>query len=387
MLDQQLKQYATDRQWDILVAIDAAGNSLTKAATALGINVSNVSRSKTAVLHKAAKQGYAPNAQLHNPTAPGFSIIKTSTMRGPDDEVKIRWTQECPDKQQQEAMYRAAVEAMCDSIPQSLAVPVPQPTNSDLLVAYPVGDHHFGMQAWAEETLGEDYDLGRAEELLIKAMDHLVQVSDDSDEAAILVLGDFLHFDGMEAVTPGHGHNLDAAARFQLIVRVALKSIRYLVQKALTKHQHVRLILESGNHDMSSMPAFTEMFYMHYENDPRITVDRSPHNCHAFQFGKNLIATHHGDKIKPAALLGAVVTDFAEIWGLTEHRYIHTGHVHHDNQKELAGLMTESHGILAPKDAYAAKGGWRSRQSMKSITYHREFGEVGRQMFTPQMMK
>lgn len=385
MLDPLLRPHATDRQWEIMEAIDTEGTAA-KAAIFLGINKSNVNRARANVLYKAAQKGYAPGAQLHNPTAPGFSIIKTSTMRDADDNVKLRWTQECPDKQQQEALFKAAVEAMCEAIPPAQAVNVPKSTNKDLLVAYPVGDHHFGMQAWGEECMGEDYDMARAEELLCKAMEHLVEVSEDADEAVILVLGDFLHFDGTEPTTQS-GHVLDAAARFQMIIRVALKSIRYLVRKALTKHKHVRLILESGNHDKATMPAFTEMFFMYYEDEPRITVDRSPHNCHAFQFGKCLIATHHGDKMKPQQLLGAIITDFASIWGLTEHRYVHTGHVHHDHIKELPGLMTESHGILAPKDAYAAKGGYRSKQSMKSITYHREFGEVGRQMFTPQMIK
>jgi len=50
-------------------------------------------------------------------------------------------------------------------------------------------------------------------------------------------------------------------------------------------------------------------------------------------------------------------------------------------------MRTESHGILAPKDAYAANGGWRSKQSMKAIYYHSRYGEVGRNMVKPEMLE
>ena len=387
MLDPKLSKYATNRQWEILEAVEKEGSGV-KAAKALGISPPAISITRKAVLYKAAQNGYSPKEDLNYPVPPGQRVKGISSLINKETgETTRQWVKTEADKEQQEIIFRAAIEAMCSDLPKAKLVKQPESTNSELLVVLPVGDHHFGMLAWGEETLGKDYNIKIAENLLCGAMDYLIDVSPQADEAAILILGDFLHYDGMVPVTPGSGHMLDADTRFQHVVRTALRSIRFLVNSALSKYGHVRLILEVGNHDQSMMPAFTEMFYMHYDDEPRITVDRSPHNCHAFTFGKNLIATHHGDKIKTDRLPLIIATDYAEMWGTTEHRVVHTGHVHHDHLKEHPGLMTESHGILAPKDAYASKGGWRARQSMKSITYHKEYGEVGRLMFTPNMLK
>ena len=159
-----------------------------------------------------------------------------------------------------------------------------------------------------------------------------------------------------------------------------------MVDEAVQKHEKVKLILEIGNHDPSSTIMLMEMFFMHFENEPRVEVDRSPRNCHVLEFGKNLIATHHGDKIKMDRLPLVFADDFDEIWGRTKHRVVHTGHVHHDHIKEHPGMRTESHGILAPKDNYASFGGWRAKQSMKAIYYHRTHGEVGRNIVKPEML-
>ena len=217
-------------------------------------------------------------------------------------------------------------------------------------------------------------------------MQHLVDASPPAKESAILVLGDFLHYNTLVPTTKS-GHILDADSRYPQVVRAAIRCIRFIVDAALKKHETVRLVLEKGNHDESTTILLIEMFYMHYENEPRVTVDRSPRNCHVFKFGNNLIATHHGDKIKLDKLPLVVATDWPEIWGQTMHRVVHTGHIHHDHIKEHPGLITESHGILAPKDAWAAENGYRAKSSMKAIFYHKEHGEVGRNTVTPDMLK
>jgi len=42
---------------------------------------------------------------------------------------------------------------------------------------------------------------------------------------------------------------------------------------------------------------------------------------------------------------------------------------------------------LAPADAYAARGGWLSGRDAKVITYHRQFGEVGRVTINSKMLE
>jgi len=332
-------------------------------------------------------RGYSPDHDMSHMSPEGFAVKGVSTLYGPEGELKAQWVKSTRDSERQQEAIEAAVASFKDDMPVAAPKTAPTDNIADVLTVYPVGDHHFGMLAWHEETGGEDYDIKIAETLLCSAMAYLVEGAPKSKECAILILGDFLHYDGLEPVTPASRNLLDADSRFPQVVRAAMRSIRYMVGEALHKHDTVKLILEIGNHDPSSTIMLMEMFFMHFENEPRVIVDRSPRNCHVIEFGKNLIATHHGDKIKMDKLPLVLADDFDEVWGRTKHRVVHTGHIHHDHIKEHPGMRTESHGILAPKDAYAAKGGWRAKQSMKAIYYHRTHGEVGRNMVKPEMLK
>tara|TARA_R110000772_G_C13310276_1_gene440160 strand:+ start:13686 stop:14822 length:1137 start_codon:yes stop_codon:yes gene_type:complete len=374
--------YLTDEK--LKEAIDVYNTYKTDQACAdhLGIAKSTFQhRRKTAV-----GRGYSPDHDMVHMAAEGHMVKGVSTLYGKDGSVTAQWIKTDLDKERQELAQKAVIEAMCEEIPKAKKVDPPKKGLENLMAVYPVGDHHMGMLAWGEETGGDNYDLKKSEDVLCRAMDYLVDAAPASKTSAILLLGDFLHFNGRSQETVKGGHAMDADSRFQKVVRAAIKSIRYLVRAALQKHDTVHLIIELGNHDADPMAVFMEMFYSHYEDEPRVIADRSPRNIHVVEFGKNLIATHHGDKIKMDKLPLVIATDFPKIWGRTDFRVVHTGHVHHDHIKEHPGLTTESHGILAPKDEYAASGGWRARQTMKLVVYHKEFGEVGRTIATPQMI-
>jgi hypothetical protein len=53
--------------------------------------------------------------------------------------------------------------------------------------------------------------------------------------------------------------------------------------------------------------------------------------------------------------------------------------------KDIQGVKVESFRILAPGDAWANSKGYRSKQSMVSIIYDPEHGEVSRNSVAPAM--
>jgi hypothetical protein len=55
--------------------------------------------------------------------------------------------------------------------------------------------------------------------------------------------------------------------------------------------------------------------------------------------------------------------------------------------KENNLMIVEQHRTLAAPDAYAARGGWITGRDAKVITYHREYGEVGRLTVSFDMVK
>jgi hypothetical protein len=187
-------------------------------------------------------------------------------------------------------------------------------------------------------------------------------------------------------VTPEHGHILDADSRFSKVVSVAIRIIRRVVDMALTAHSVVHLIIAEGNHDESSSVWLRQMFAALYENEPRLTVNDSELPFYVFQHGKVMLGFHHGHKVKNDQLPMLFAAQYPVVWGATTKRYCHTGHRHHEEVKEHAGMVVTQHSTLAARDAYAARGGWISERQVKAISYHAEHGQVAINTVVPEML-
>lgn len=320
---------------------------------------------------------------------PNTIIARRSTLVDAENNVLQQWLIEKPEERARWEAWQEAARILAE--PLARAEPVAAPTGpqlDNLLTLYPIGDHHLGMLSWKQET-GASYDLEIGERLLTDAMSHLVAVSPPSEEAVVAFLGDFLHYDSFEAVTPAHRNLLDADGRYPKVFSAGLRLMRRTIETAAARHGRVHVIVEIGNHDPSSAIVLMIALANIYENDPRITIDTSPRHFHYYEFGRVLLATHHGHgrAAKAEQLQGIMSRDKAEAWGRTRYRYWHTGHVHHQSVKDYPGCSVESHRILPPEDAYAANEGYRSHRDMKAIVYHRDFGEVGRNIVNPQMLE
>lgn len=431
VLDEKLHPYATDEQWRKLRALAEHG-SAKGAARALGITPQSFQEGVKAVKKKAAQQGYAPECGINHPipeglTSRGPSILTDASGRivqywnkmkaagRPDEEtthvpnpkiiarvatlydhqgkVTQQWVTEKPEDKTKEVLWQAFAAGLMSELPQVKPTRAPKHANSSLLACYPVGDHHFGMLSWRAET-GADYDLGIAEKLLNDATAHLIGSVPPCETSLIALLGDFLHYDGLEAKTPTSGHILDADSRYPKMIAVALRSIRNMVRLALGRHGKVHIIIEIGNHDLSTSIFLAQCLAMIYENEPRVTVDVSPAHFHYFEFGLNLIGTHHGHGVKMEQLPLIMATDRREAWGRTTHRTWWTGHIHHaksksvvSNSEDYVGCTVESFRVLAPTDAWAAQKGYRSIRDMCAIVLHKNYGEVARHKVNPSMLE
>ena len=386
MIDDGLRPFATDKQWEYYLAACQLGSHVA-AGKQFDVDRSAIGRAIQAIKKKAAAAGYSPDHDMTHTAPAGFNVKGTSTLYDHEGNAKLQWVKTSIDKEQQEELFREAMEAFKEDLPKYKPVKPPKRVNDDLLACYPVGDHHFGMLSWAEET-GADYDISIGEKLLTGAMDHLVETAPKAADALIVLLGDFLHYDSMEAVTPQNRNQLDSDTRYQRMVRAAIRSVRYLIKRALQKHDSVRLIVEIGNHDLVGSVWLMESFSSVYENEPRVSVDVSPQNIHYYSFGRCLVTTTHGDKLKkPADIPLIIATDEPDKWAAASFRFIWTGHIHHDFAKDFHGCKWESFRILPPPDAYAAQHGYRSGRDMKCITLHKEFGEVARHIVNPAMLE
>lgn len=387
MIDAELKKFATtSRQAEIIDAINKHG-SFRKAATALNCSKGSVQKSVELVRRKAAKQGYSPEHNMIHTVPEPFIVKGHSTLYDKDGNTKLQWVKTSVEDTKLQQMMLEAIEALKEDIPRVSLMAAPPYGNQKLLNCYVITDYHLGMLAWSEETKGGDWDIDIAQDLIVKWFAQAIEQSPNADTAIFAQLSDFLHFDGMDAVTPASKHLLDVDTRFAKLVRSAIRVLRTVIDMLLAKHQKVHVIMADANHDPVSQIWLREWFSVLYENEPRITVDKSPNPYNAYEFGKTALFFHHGHKRKVTNVSEVFAGQFREMFGRTKYAYAHTGHLHSIDVKENNLMIVEQHRTLAPADAYAARGGWLSGRDAKVITYHSDFGEVSRLTINSDMLK
>lgn len=378
-----LRSFASSRQHEYLDAYERHRN-YRAAAEELGVARSTLHESLSRLRSLAAKRGHAPEHDMVHSVPEGFMVKGVSTYYGEDGKPKGQWVKSAVDVQAQAAILKAAYESMSQELDRLAPSKAPLEVESQLATLYTLTDSHVGMLAWGLES-GADWDLEIAERTLSQCFQAMVNASPGSATGIVCQLGDFLHQDSLEPVTPTSRHLLDADGRFSKVVATAIRILRRVVDMALTKHGKVMVLMAEGNHDISSSIWLRVMFKALYENEPRVEVIDSELPYYVYQHGKTMLAFHHGHLKKNDQLPLLFASQFPQVWGSTAKRYAHTGHRHHIEEKEHSGMVVVQHPTLAARDAYAARGGWISERRIKAITYHAEHGEVSRITVLPEM--
>lgn len=388
-MTEHLRAYAsTLRQLEMLDALKEHG-SHRKAAIALGINKSGLGQLIDRLEKAAAKRDPVEHQYNVKPVPVGFQIKGVSQYIDKDGKVAGQWIKSSADAAKQQELLQAAIEAMCEEITPVPRVHIAGDVYKNLCNVYTLTDSHVGMLAWNVETQSGDWDLSIAEANLTQCFEQMVNGSPAAGTCVIAQLGDFCHYDSaVAAVTPLHGHNLDADGRMPKMVKTSIRIMRRVIDFALARHEKVVLLMAEGNHDISSSVWLRAMFAALYEDEPRIEVIDSELPYYTYQHGETMLAWHHGHLSKNEQLPMLFAAQFPKIWGATTKRYVHTGHRHHTHEftKELSGMTVTQHPTLAARDAYASRGGWMAERQVSSFTYSDKFGQVAKNTVTPEMI-
>jgi hypothetical protein len=303
-----------------------------------------------------------------------FHIDRMSVQRRGDGTAVTQWVSYNKDATSRwDEIKTAVANHVAEYVRPALPIKAPKTTDDDLLVVYPIGDPHIGMLAWAAEV-GESFDLKIAERELRECFVQLVARSPSSSEAIVTNLGDFFHAEDNKQLTPGSGNKLDVDGRSGKVGAVGLRIFRSVIDTALKKHATVRVRTLPGNHDYTSSFWLQAVMGAVYENEPRVIIEDCVNPFQYDLFGQNLIGWTHSDGIKLETLGEIMAADKPEWWGMTTHRAVHVGHVHHLQQKELRGCVVYSHRTLAGADAWHHKSGYRSGRSLMALAYHKQYG-------------
>lgn len=290
-----------------------------------------------------------------------------------DDEGKkvetVRWNAPKAEILLETVLERAA--AAFAGLGKAPPIPAPKSTVSELLTLYPVFDAHLGMHAWGAETGYDDYDLKLATADLHNAIGNVMAMSPDSKEAIVLIGGDFFHGDDNTNQTPKSRNPLDVDGRHFKVLDTGIEIVAATIERAASKHRKVTVRVLRGNHDEHSHMVLTLALAQRFRSHQRIVIDKTPRDIFMYQWGKCLIAAHHGDKQKPERL-AMVLAEICPFWSESPHRIVFTGHQHHAKSEDFPGIEWEQFRAFCPPDAYGAQ--FAPRRAMHAITFHTESG-------------
>lgn len=384
IIDEKLKEFATEiqaRRIDLL----NKHSTFCAAARAEGVHRKTFQTSIEQVKKKAALRGFSPDHDMTRTVPDGYQVKGVSTYYNAEGKPSGQWVKSSADELRRQEIIQATFDAMANDLPRVNKIVYKGVPIQTLCNLYTMTDCHVGMLAWHREG-GEDWDLKIAERTLTGCFEQMVMSSPEAGTGIVAQLGDWLHFDGMAAVTPTNHHVLDADGRFSKIVEVSVRILRRLVDFALARHKKVIVLMAEGNHDLVSSIWLRTIFRALYENEPRVFVIDSELPYYVHQHGETMIAFHHGHLKKNDALPMLFAAQFPTIWGTTTKRYAHTGHRHHVEEKEHSGMTVVQHPTLAARDAYAARGGWLAERQVSAITYHAKWGQVSKITVIPEML-
>lgn len=359
-----------DELLDTVKAVEELGVS--GAARALGL-------SRRAVTHRlaSATSRNLLGEYLGPVLPPGRVMGKVTRQYERDGSVSREWQRQHPDAEQLEELFDQLTAVMQKEITPVAKIAEPEHvTLGEFLTMYPVVDVHLGMYAWAKES-GENYDLDIAKDQFQSSVTDLFRASPNSEEALIVVLGDFFHADNNNAQTERSHNHLDVDGRHDKVLHLGGELIIWMIEYALTKHRYVTVKVMRGNHDPYASKALGMALWFRYQGNERVNIDRSPLDMWSFKFGKNMLSFTHGDNIKAGQMPGKMAALEPVMWGETLYRYGFSGHFHRTKSfgaDENNGAISEILPAFTAKDAWNRSMGHASQRTISSHTFHVENG-------------
>lgn len=326
---------------------------------------------------KWVKQAKAPGAEFEVPE--GHVVKGVSALVDEEGRTIQQWVKTKEGVLDPKAIVEWLKTAFEGYKPAAKPRAAPKLVNSDLCTIIPCNDWHLGMFGWGKQT-GVNWDLKIAEDVIGRGVEDTIFRSPQSEQGIVLVGGDLLHADNQENQTARSGNQLDVDGRYPKILLAAGHLVVRTVDAALMHHKTVIVRVLPGNHDEHSAVAVAYFLKAWYRKDARVAVDVDPSLFWWHRFGLCMFGATHGHTVKIAQMPAIMAHRQPEDWGATKWRYVHGFHLHHSAKvaTEGNGVICEIHQAPIPQDAWHYNSGYLSGRSIQAITYHREFGEVGR---------
>jgi len=381
----------TEFQENCIKAWNETG-SARKAAKALGLgdHTQVVTATNRVRRHAAKAHGkLGEGMDMQDKMAAGFDLSNGYSLQTRTPDGDLIWLKAKPENDRKQAALEEFIEELKHQTPRREPIGKLKVSKLDdsILPCIFIGDSHYGMYASSTETRHSSYNSDIASELMLAAIEDLIERAPPAETIVICDVGDYTHSNSSHNQTFS-GTPVDVDTRLSRVLRVASRAMKTAVELALTKYAKVVLVVARGNHNPDMALAVQGICEAWFENEPRVDVLQTDGFFHYIEYGNWLLGINHGDKVKPDRLPGIMARDMAKAWGRTTSRMWCLGHFHHDNVKEFDGCTVRRFAALPPPDAWHAQMGFSSIQAMHMMILRKTGGlhsQIIHEIQRPQM--
>lgn len=215
------------------------------------------------------------------------------------------------------------LEAIRDSVEPFVYEPAER-INASRMLEIPLFDMHWGVAFM-------DHYKSVLTELL-----HIMN-SKTWDKIVIPFGQDFFHNDSIVNGQTTKGTTIEKVDMIRA-VKESKQFMYALIDTAIHQANEVRVIYSAGNHDQSISWMFIQVLLERYGN---AIVDDTLEYRKVITYGKNSIMVTHGDSKQATAknLAHIFPISFAEEFANADVREVHAGHLHHEAEADIYGVM------------------------------------------------
>ena len=270
-------------------------------------------------LLKWSKRIFPDDTTLECGTYEGFTAHNATVQVSKSGEIVQAWIRQNVNEFNLEDL----VEALKESVKPYDYTPKHDET-ADRMLEIPLFDMHWGV------SFMEDYQ---------SVLDQLLAVihSKHWDRIVIPFGQDFFHNDSVVNAVTTKGTHIEKVDMVRA-VKEGRQFITAFIDAALDNSNEVRVLYSPGNHDRSVSWLFMQILLERY--GPEI-VDDAMEYRKVFTYGNNAIMVTHGNSKQATAknLSQIFAISYPEEFAKATTREIHCGHLHHEKEGDIFGVM------------------------------------------------
>ncbi len=297
------------------------------------------------MLNRWMKKNFPDDTTLACGTYEGFTAHNATVQVSKTGEIVQAWIKQKPTDFDPEELLEALRGNIEPYVYDKIYV-----ETADRMLEIPLFDMHWGI------SFMDRYESVLNDILKLITRRHW-------DRIVIPVGQDFFHNDSIVNPVTTKGTVVDKVD-MPRAVKEGRRFIMAIIDAALSNANEVKVFYSAGNHDRSISWMFMQVLLERYGNR---VVDDTIEYRKVFTYGKNSIMVTHGDSRQATAknLAHIFPISYPEEFAQATTREIHAGHLHHETEADIYGVMVRR------LSSGAAVDDWSNRQDF--VGTHRRF--------------